>query len=409
LKAVDVGPVPAAERTQSALDLFLIWAGANIVATTFAVGSSLVPSLATADALWIIGAGCLSGTALIAALAPLGPRLGVPSVIAARAALGIRGAAVISLSMYACNFAWIAVNNVIAGSASAHAVGGSPRAWALGLGLLTTAVVAAGPRAVGLADRVAVPVMIAICLPLTLHFLSAPQPVLPAAATGGIAWLRGLDVVVGYQSSWMLMFADYSRYTRSPARSAVAVYLGLGLTSFWLMSLGALGAGVVGSSDPGAIVAAAGLGPAGALLLALATITTNFVNIYLSALAWKSLFPGARDGASVWFIGGVGAALGAFSGAWLDRYADFVLLLGALWVPVGGVLLSRLLWTREPADVPALYDPRGRYAGFDLPALAACALGVATYWLARGIGGTLPALAVALVTDRVLRSKRAAS
>ena len=60
-------------------------------------------------------------------------------------------------------------------------------------------------------------------------------------------------------------------------------------------------------------------------------------------------------------------------------------------------------------DVPALYDPRGRYVGFDLPALAACALGVATYWLARGIGGTLPALAVALLVDRLLRSRRAAS
>jgi NCS1 family nucleobase:cation symporter-1 len=143
------------------------------------------------------------------------------------------------------------------------------------------------------------------------------------------------------------------------------------------------------------------------LLLALATITTNFVNIYLSALAWKSLFPGARDGASVWFIGGVGAALGVFSGAWLDRYADFVLLLGALWVPVGGVLMSRLLWTRDPVDVPALYDPAGRYAGFDRPALAACALGVLVYGAARGIGGTLPALAAAVVADRLLRRRGA--
>ena len=53
-KTVEIGPVPPEERTLGALDLFLIWAGANIVATTLAVGSSLEPSLRRADALAII-------------------------------------------------------------------------------------------------------------------------------------------------------------------------------------------------------------------------------------------------------------------------------------------------------------------------------------------------------------------
>jgi NCS1 family nucleobase:cation symporter-1 len=323
-------------------------------------------------------------------------------VILARAALGVRGAAFVSLAMYLGNFAWIAINNVIAASACARALGGSPRAWAIVLGLLTTLVVAAGPRAVSRADRAAVPVMLAICLLLTGRLLVSPGEAATVPAAGGRAWLRSLDVVLGYQASWMLMFADYSRYTRSPARAAAAVYLGLGLTSVWLISLGALGTRAFGSADPAAIVTSAGLGHWGALLLALATITTNFVNIYLSALAWKSLFPRSHDAASVWAIGGVGAALGAFSGAWLDRYADFVLVLGALWVPVGGVFLSRFLLSREPVDAEALYDPRGRYAGFDTPALVACALGALAHTLARDVGGTLPALVTALLVDRLL-------
>lgn len=389
----------------SALDLFLIWAGANMVATTLAVGSSLVPAFATTQALGIVALGCIAGTALIASLVPLGTRLGVPSVVVARAALGIRGAALISLAMYVSNFAWIAVNNVIAASACVRVFGGSPRAWAIGVGLLTAAVVAAGPRAVGRADRIAVPVMFAIGLMLTARLLVLPGSAQHAPGTGGMSWLRGLDVVVGYQASWILMFADYSRYTPSPARAAGAVYLGLGLTSLWLMSLGALGARAFGSSDPATIVASSGLGAAGAILLALATMTTNFANIYLSALAWKSLFPASRDAASVWAIGGVGAALSAFSGAWLDRYADFVLVLGALWVPVGGVFLSRFLLTRRPVDAAALYDAGGRYAGFDGAALLACALGATVYALARESGGTLPALATAVLVDRLMRAR----
>src|SRR5688500_19092335 len=92
----------------------------------------------------------------------MGPRLGVPSVIAARAALGRRGAALLAVLLYITNFAWIALNNVIAASACARVLGGpgTEKAWALALGVLATAVVAAGPRAVGRADRVAVPLMV---------------------------------------------------------------------------------------------------------------------------------------------------------------------------------------------------------------------------------------------------------
>ena len=85
---------------------------------------------------------------------------------------------------------------------------------------------------------------------------------------------------------------------------------------------------------------AVGLGAAGAVLLALATLTTNFVNIYMSALAWKSLFPAARDAAVVWSIGLIGTALSAIPGVWLERYTSFMVVLGAVLVPVGGVLVA---------------------------------------------------------------------
>ena len=71
-------------------------------------------------------------------------------------------------------------------------------------------------------------------------------------------------------------------------------------------------------------------------------------------------------------------------------------------MPVGGVFLSRFLFSREPVDAEALYDPRGRYAGFDAPALVACALGALVHTLARDTGSTLPALATALLVDRLL-------
>jgi purine-cytosine permease-like protein len=180
------------------------------------------------------------------------------------------------------------------------------------------------------------------------------------------------------------------------------------------MPLGAMSARAAGSTDPGAMLASVGLGGWGALLLAVATITTNFVNIYLSSLAWKSLVPKAGDQASVWSIGLIGAALSVLSTAWLDRYTDFMLLLGTVLVPVGGILLAHFFvlprlgrgrreWRAE--HVAELYEARGPHArsgGLHLAAVAAWIAGAVAYHLAGPVGGTLPSLATTIVTYGVL-------
>jgi cytosine permease len=401
MQAADLGQIPDADKTQSPLDLFLIIAGANLVATTLQTGASLAPAFGLKQAAFLVASGVVLGTALVASLTPLGPRLGVPSVVACRAALGLRGGALVSLILYVTNFAWIAVNNVIAASACARLFGGpgSERFWAFGLGLLATAVVAGGPRVVSHADRVAVPLLLLVGGILTFALVRLPAGVTALPGNGSMTVVRGLDVVIGYQVSWLLIFGDYPRYTRSPRKAAAAVFLGLGLTSLWFLPLGFVAARAASSTNPGAMLAAAGIGGLGAVLLALATLTTNFVNIYMSALAWKSLVPLARDRASIWTIGLVGAALSLFSG-WLDRYADFMLLLGGLLVPVGGVLLAHFFLLRRPVAVADLYaenGPASRHGGFAIPGMCGWAAGAAAYFLAGSTGGTLPALVTALV------------
>jgi cytosine permease len=407
MNAADIAPVPLSERKQPGFDLFTIFAGANIVATTLQVGAALATDFSPAAAFLLICLGATAGSLLVAALAVLGPRLGVPSVIAARAALGVRGAGLVAALLYVTNFAWIGVNNVIAASVGARLLGGAAAMplWVIGLGLVSTAVVALGPRAVGLADRVAVPLLLAVGAVITWAVVEAP-PNLSALASQAAptnSWFRGFDIVAGYQVSWILMFADYSRYTKSERTASMAVFLGLLLTSLWMMPLGLAAARVAASADPGAMMAAIGLGWAGAALMVLATVTTNFVNIYMSGLAWKSLFPKVGAQTSVWSIGLIGAAVGLFYGAWLDRYAEFMMVLGGVLVPVGGVLVAHYRVGRIPVHVPDLYDASGPYRGVLVPGLAAWALGALAYYLAAPWGGTLPALITSVVSYLLLR------
>jgi NCS1 family nucleobase:cation symporter-1 len=401
VNAVEIGPVGPSERRQPAFDLFLIFACANIVATTFQTGASLVPAFSLKTALALIAIGSVSGSLLIALLAAVGPRLGVPSVIAARAALGMRGAGLVALLLYTTNFAWIAVNNVIAASACAQIAGGpgSLRTWAVGLGILSTLIVAGGPRLVARADRLAVPLLAIVGTVLTVACLRLPSSLLWTPGTGSLSWLRGLDIVVGYQVSWVLMFADYSRYTASGRRASVAVFLGLALTSLWLMPLGVIASRAAASGDPGAMLQALHLGLSGAVLMTVATVTTNFVNIYMSSLALRSLVPKAGSQFTVWSTGLVAAGLSLFSGAWLDRYAGLMVVLGGILVPIGGILAARFFLIRSAIRTESLYDHAGEYGrhrGFGLAGLVAWGCGGAAYYAAGDIGGTMPALVVAV-------------
>ena len=176
MQSVELGPVKPADQTQSPTDLFLIFVGANVVATTLQVGASLAGRWSFVQTTLLIVMGAFGGAALVAALSPLGPRLGVPSIVASRAALGHSGARVLAFLLFATNFAWIALNNVIAASICARLFGGesSMPIWAVGLGVVATAIVAGGPRMVSLADRFAVPALTVSGVVMTIACLRAP-------------------------------------------------------------------------------------------------------------------------------------------------------------------------------------------------------------------------------------------
>jgi len=404
--AADLSPVPESQRTQSAFDLFLIFAAANVVATTMQTGAALGSRYDGTAAMGIALTGAVIGALLVAVLAPIGSRSGVPSMIAARAPLGYRGAQIVSGLLYLTNFAWIAINNQIAASACAQVLGGpgSARLWAAILGVAAIAIVARGPRAVGYADRIAVPMMVIAGSVLTYAVMNSsalPPALTQVSAPRAPSLFWGLDVVIGYQVSWLLMFADYSRYTRSGRAAATAVFAGLAVPALWLMPVGWSLARIASSDDPGTMLAAAGVGWWTAILITLASVTTNFVNIYLSSLAWRTLAPRSTGVGSVWTIGLIGTALGLISTGWLTRFADLMVLLGSILVPVGGVFLAHFVVLKRRIDVARIYDTAS-LPSFNTAGIAAWIAGAIVYKLAAPIGATLPALATSMIVYAAL-------
>ena len=292
--------------------------------------------------------------------------------------------------LYVSNFAWIALNNVIAASAVTRAVGGagsrfgqagSETAWAIVLGLIATAIVWRGPRMVARADRLAVPLLLVVATALTIACLHAPEPAAPAPLVA-MSWWRGLDVVIGYQVSWILMFADYSRYTRSVRGSAVAVFLGLAITSAWMMPLGAIAAQGRRHQRSGCHDERGWIGR-----------------------GWRSA-PRHRDahhelrqhlhvGAGVeepgaWRKGRRGRVVDrdhrhraqCLPGVWLQQYTSFMVVLGALLVPIGGILVAHYYLQPVQLDdvfIASLYDERGPLRGVLVPGIVAWTAGALAF------------------------------
>jgi len=242
-------------------------------------------------------------------------------------------------------------------------------------------------------NRAAVPLLLVVGVALTIAILGGgARERLAGPGDGSLGLLAGLDLVIGYQVSWSLMFADYTRFQRSERGAAAAVFLGLALSSLWLVTLGALAGRIGGANDPTAMILGAGLPLAALLLMAFSTITTNFVNLYLSALAARNLWRKAPPRSTVVAIGTIGTALGLASPRLLDRYAEFMGWIGTAFLPIAAISLVHFFVLDRSATSPAAARR------WSIPAILAWAAGVATYQavarFAPDLGATLPTLLV---------------
>jgi NCS1 family nucleobase:cation symporter-1 len=191
--------------------------------------------------------------------------------------------------------------------------------------------------------------------------------------------------------SWLPLIADYTRFGRSPGgmfRGSAAGYL---LANIWFMGLGAAYALAAGGEGV-LLTALAASGGGIALLLIVVDETDNtFADIHSAAISTATLVPLKPARLALGF--GALCTLIALL-APLARYEGFLLLIGSVFAPLFGVVLTdHFIIRRRKAAAPP--------DGLNLPGLAAWAIGIAAYQalsrLAPGIGATLPAFAVAAV------------
>ena len=349
-----IEPVPERLRVLGPLDHFLLWSNLGVSLLVIVIGSFLVPGLSLPDAVLAILLGSLIGNAMLGAAGLIGADARTPGMVLMRAPLGRTGSyAPTTLNVLQC-LGWATFELIIIATAAAalsdelFGVAAKP-AWTLFFGFVAATLALIGP--VGVVRR--------FIRKFAVYFVAASLIYLTwwALDTGGIRelWNRpgeggttlwlGMDLVIAVTVSWVPLIADYTRFSRDRRGAFFGAGLGYFVAGTWMLVLGAVLVLTRGVSEPTqlpAAVAAGGLVAALALLAVTVDETDEaFANVYSAAVSAQNVLAEVPQRALV-----VGASVVATVGALaidLREYQSFLLLLGAFFVPLFGVLFAHWL------------------------------------------------------------------
>jgi purine-cytosine permease-like protein len=422
--------VPRAEQTAGARDLF----GINF---TFFVNPLMhvIGALAvTAGGLplpWALAAtfvGQALSFAVLVVIANAGTDYGVPGQVALRGTLGFWGARGLSspYRMIAATY-WFAAQALAGGlgiQALVEALAGSRPPLvpvAVALAALQAALAVLGLDVMRFLLRFVLPLTVAFTGLMVVLLVSSDDP---RFAPGRVfespdqrfTWLgfaTYVTVVCGANFTFVTSVADFSRYTRTRRQVRVGL-LASALTSIVITTfVGGYAAAATGETNP--FVAVVELTSSDAIVVVLLaaivvqTTAVNITNVYTAGMSLVNAAPRLGRLVATLAVGAAGVALAALPGV-VEEAERWIVHLGNVAAPLAGVVFADfVLAKRCRLDVPALYDPAGRYrylGGVNVAAVAAIAGGVPVYyavpheWL-KVLWGAGVAAALYLVLARV--------
>jgi NCS1 family nucleobase:cation symporter-1 len=408
---MDIQPIRANERNLGGLDFFLLWAGVAISLAEIWAGGFLAPM-----GLWLgIGAiilGHIIGNTFMALGGIIGSQHGIMSMVSVRPSFGIRGSNLAAILNIIQLIGWASIMLIIGGRAGAmlgKPMGGilaSNPFWiiAIGLGTLLWAQMT-GKSLWRLMQKLTVVGLLLVLLLMSGVSVKEFGRGIFDIQSREMPFMIGLDLVIAMPISWMPLVADYSRFSTRTAPAFWSTWIGYFLISSWMYVLGLTATLVAGAGDPGSLMlqlmGKIGLAIPALVMVVFSTITTGFPDVYSAACSTMNISQRFSSGIVLWTAGVISILVALIFP--MEQYENFLFLIGAMFVPLFGVVLTDYFFIRSrQIDIVDLYRSGGKYwytRGFNGIALICWAIGFVVYELIAGmkysIGGSMPSLLVA--------------
>lgn len=399
-RSIDV--VPAAERTGTPMSQFTLWFGANMQITAVVDGALAV--VFGADALWaIVGLllGNIAGGIVMALHSAQGPKLGLPQMISSRAQFGVFGAALPLVLVVLMYLGFAATGTVLSGQAINRMLGvQAPAVGIVVFGVLTIVIATLGYHYIHRLGRLATLTGFVGFAYLFVRLLAQHDLGTLLAPKAGFelgTFLLAMSVSAGWQLVYGPYVADYSRYLPADtpeSHTFWGTFCGSVLGSQIAMTLGALVAAYSGTAfiknQVGALGDLAGAGVMAFviyLVIVIGKLAVNTLNAYGGFMTILTTVTGFSGGvritratriAVITAFVGVSMLIALFASKdFIDTFKNFILTLLMVFTPWSAInLVDYYLVSKERVDIPALYDPRGRYGACNVPVLGVYLLGV---------------------------------
>ena len=342
--------MPERLRVLGLLDTTLLWTNLGISLLVLVLPAYF--DLPLGDALAATLVGGVIGNLMLAVAALIGADARVPTMVLQRAPLGRRGSYLATvLNILQC-LGWAIFELIVIATAAGllcDRLFGFKAIWLWKLVFGAVAAVLALLGPIGFVRRFvrkfAIWAVLASVVYLAWWIVDGAHVgrIWSGGGHKGSFWLA-VDTVVAVTVSWAPLVADYTRFSRDRRSAFFGVGIGYLLPTLFQFGFGSilvLSRGVDPNRPELILVAIAGGGAAAALaLLALTVDETDeaFANVYSGAVSTQNLFPNVPQRVLI-----VGASVLATGGALaidMRSYQRFLLLLGAVFVPLLGVLVA---------------------------------------------------------------------
>ena len=401
-----VKPVQDKHKSLKGLDYFILWSSLGVGLLVFSAGS-LLSAASFIDAIFAIIVGSAAGSILLALAGKIGSDHGIPSMVTMRPSFGIRGSYLPSLLNIIQLVGWATFEIMIMARAAEILTGSvvSYYFWAAIFGALVAFLGIAGPlniirKWIGkFAVWIAYGTSTIIIINLTS---SADLAALIASPGKGMSFFSALDLVIAMPISWLPLVADYNRFAKKSKSALWGTFIGFTMTNILFYFGGVL----LGTFDVIGIVIAIQAMFFGFLMLLLIVDEADnaFADVYSAAVSLQDIFSKLNQKHLIIGFTALSALLAMVVS--IDQYEVFLLLIGAIFVPLFGVVLTDYyLVKKQKYTQQMLYATQNRH-GIAAPAIIAWALGVFINYIMSplspiylpqvpAIGATIPSLAAA--------------
>jgi putative hydroxymethylpyrimidine transporter CytX len=412
-----IEPVRSEYRYLGFLDYFILWSSLSVGLLVFWAGSLLVPALDLKSALVAIILGTIVGNLPLVLVGLIGGRCAIPTMVTLRPSFGIRGSYLPTALNVLQLVGWTAFEIIVMAKAAdtiAVSVFGYSNfnLWVVFFAFICAAMAIGGPFLVirHWLERFAIWIVYATSIWIAYSIVAGHDVwrLFSTQSEGGISLLYAIDLVVAMPVSWMPLVADYGRFARDPKTSLLGTYAGYLVGNVMFYGLGALSVLALGVADPIAAIAAIAFGIPALTLILVDETDNGFADIYSAAVSIQNISSRFKQWTLIIATSMLGMILALIVP--MDQYAWFLLWIGAVFIPLFGVVIIDYYVVRSRRyQIDELYKPGGEYwylNGVNPRAVLAWAVGVTTYFYivnyASWLGASIPSLIVSALVYLII-------